>query len=280
MQIQSRRHCATVLLATAVGLLGGCAAANRNTLLDGDEKSFVIVGYSTSYAWPAMLQDMLDEHAGGRRIYHVLNAVVGGSPVEYWVPESDRFNRTFGAMLRDFFGTDARLRGDAPEPKIALCQQSLQFTRTRRGPIASADDEQGIRIGADAMERMAEALHERGLERVYIGMHIYKEPVEPEVGNERLALAELLRRGHPYLYEGPDVWTPTRDGFPGVFDDDGVHPNERGMKIMCEGWYRTIAGDEARPEIIAGLHARKYDVVPMMRDYVEWRREPRSASDP
>ena len=48
MQIQSRRHCATVLLATAVGLLGGCAAANRNTLLDGDEKSFVIVGYSTS----------------------------------------------------------------------------------------------------------------------------------------------------------------------------------------------------------------------------------------
>ncbi len=82
IKIHSRRQFSTVLLAAAVGLLGGCAAASRNTLLDGDEKSFVIVGYSTSYAWPAMLQDMLDEHAGGRRIYHVLNAVVGGSPVE------------------------------------------------------------------------------------------------------------------------------------------------------------------------------------------------------
>ena len=36
----------------------GCAASG--TMLDGREKSFLIVGYSTSYAWPDMLQSMLD----------------------------------------------------------------------------------------------------------------------------------------------------------------------------------------------------------------------------
>ena len=46
--------------------------------LDGGEKSFLVVGYSTSYAWPDMLQEMLDRHAGGERVYHMLNAVVGG----------------------------------------------------------------------------------------------------------------------------------------------------------------------------------------------------------
>ena len=30
-------------------------------VLDGREKSIVVVGYSTSYAWPDILQEMLDE---------------------------------------------------------------------------------------------------------------------------------------------------------------------------------------------------------------------------
>ena len=34
--------------------------------LNGQEQSIVVVGYSTSYAWPHMLQEMLDEHAGSR----------------------------------------------------------------------------------------------------------------------------------------------------------------------------------------------------------------------
>ncbi|MCZ6598673.1 MAG: hypothetical protein O7B99_13625, partial [Planctomycetota bacterium] len=57
---------------------GACAAVPTDPpVLDGEAKSFVVVGYSTSYAWPGMLQDMLDEHSehmGGERVYHVLNA--------------------------------------------------------------------------------------------------------------------------------------------------------------------------------------------------------------
>jgi len=244
-------------------------------LLDGREKSFLINGYSTSYAWPTMLQDMLDEHTDGRRVYHVLNAVVGGSPVETWIaePGTRGYERTMKPMIRDFFGQQARLRGDAPEPTIALCQQSLQLTGDQRGPVKSADDSTGIKKGADALEKLARRLRDRGIERVYIAMHIYKKPVEPEVGNERFALKTLLDRGHEFIFEGPDVWSRTIGEFPEAYADDELHPNEHGMKIMAEAWYRTIAGDQAKEQIIKRMHERDYDVQQMMREYIQWRRE-------
>jgi hypothetical protein len=232
------------------------------------------VGYSTSFAWPDMLQEMLDEQSNGPRVYHVLNAVVGGSPVKIWNadPGTPEYERTIESMLRDYFGSDARLRGDAPEPTIALCQQSLQFTRTRRGPIADASDTEGIAIGTDALEKFAKRLHRHGIERVYLGMHIYKKPVEPEVGNERLALAALLRRKLPFVCGGPDVWTATRDRYPDAFAEDGMHPGELGTKIMAEGWYRTVAGSAVRQEIIDRMYTRKYDLNTMMKAYVQSRR--------
>ena len=245
------------------------------SLLDGREKSFVVVGYSTSFAWPEMLQEMLNEHADGRHIYHVLNAVVGGSPVEPWIaePGSEAYEKTVGAMLRDYFGPNARLRRGAAEPTVALCQQSLQLTRSRLGPIASAADVEGIRIGADALEKLATRLHEHGVDAVYVAMHIYKKGYEPQVGNERFALQELLSRGHDFVFAGPDVWSLTVGQHPGAFTEDGLHPNERGMKIMAEGWYRTMAGADARQEVIDRLHARSYDVEKMMDDYMASRRE-------
>lgn len=250
------------------------AAPESISLLDGQEKSFLINGYSTSYAWPDMLQEMLDEHAGGERVYHVLNSVVGGAAVEIWIaePGSNEYERTVAAMDRDFYGETPRLRAEAPLPRIALCQQSLQFTRTQRGPIAQPYDWEGIDIGADAMADLVDLLKERGIERVYMGTHIYKGPIEPEVGNERLALAELLRREHPGVYAGADTWTPTRDQFDKAFADDGVHPNAYGMKLMAELWYRTVAGPDTREDIIENMHDRKYDTETMMRDYIRWRR--------
>jgi len=254
----------------------GVAAAqpDAGALLDGVEKSFVVVGYSTSYAWPEMLQHMLDEHSGGERIYHVHNAVIGGSPVERWIqpPESPTYERTFGAMLRDFFGPEARLRGDAPEPTIAICQQSLQLTGAQKGPVTAMHDKPGIAAGADALETLATMLRETGLERVYIAMHIYKEGYEPQVGNERLALWELLDRGHDFIFEGPDVWSPTLAAHPEAFTEDRLHPNERGMKIMAEAWYRAIAGVHAKQVVIDGLWEREYDINAMMRAYLAWRR--------
>ncbi|MCH8878650.1 MAG: DUF3179 domain-containing protein [Planctomycetes bacterium] len=248
--------------------------AAGGSLLDGRERSFVVVGYSTSFAWPTMLQDMLNEHSQGRQIYHVLNAVVGGSPVNPWITTqgSEPYERTFGAMLRDYFGPNARLRAGAPAPTVALCQQSLQFTRSRLGPIASIDDAEGIRIGADALETLATRLHDQGIERIYVATHIYKQGYEPQVGNERFALKKLLSRGHDFISEGPDVWSLTVGEHPDAFTEDGIHPNERGMKIMAEAWYRVLAGADARQDTIDRMHRRTYDVGKMARDYVASRR--------
>lgn len=254
------------------------ATTDLGPVLDASEKSMVVVGYSTSYVWPTMLQDMLDEHAGGDRVYHVLNAVIGGSPIGRWIaaPESEDYQETYGAMLRDFFGPDARLRGDLPAPTVAIVQQSLQRTptpETRLGPVHDIDDPEGIRIGADALEKLAGQLHDDGIERAYFGMHIYKEGYEPEISNERFALAALMERGHGFVFAGPDVWSPTAREHPEAFTEDRLHPNERGMRIMAEEWYRALAGAGARQEVIDAMHAREYDVEAMMRAYFEWRRE-------
>ncbi len=246
-------------------------------LLDGTEKSIVLVGYSTSYAWPVMLQEMLDEHAGGQHIYHLLNAVIGGSPVGRWIaaPDSEDYKATYGVMLEDFFGPDARLRGAAPAPTVAMLQQSLQRTptpETRLGPVHTVDDKHGVKIGADALEKLAMQLRADGIGDIYIAMHIYKEGYEPEVGNERFALDALLRRGHDFIFEGPDVWSLSIREHPEAFTEDRLHPNERGGKIMAAAWYRALAGDQAREEIIGAMNARSYDIDAMMNEYLEWRR--------
>jgi len=250
------------------------SSTGASAALDGHEKSILVNGYSTSYAWPAMLQDMLDDHTGGKRVYHVLNAVVGGAPVESWIasPGSRDYARTVAAMDRDFFGPNARLRNGAPAPTIAICQQSLQLTGDERGPVKSEYDMAGAEFGADAMEQLAALLHDRGVEEIYITTHIYKKPVEPEVGNERIALDRLLSRGVQYIHRGPDVWTPSRDCHPDCFTADGLHPNAVGMKMLAQAWYQSLAGASAKQAVVDTLWARDYDVDQMMRDYLAWRR--------
>ena len=122
------------------------------------------------------------------------------------------------------------------------------------------------------MEKLALRLRDTGVEQVIIGMHIYKKPVEPEVGNERFALKALLGRGHDFIHEGPDTWSLTIAQFPECYDDDELHPNELGMKIMAEAWYRCLAGEGAKQDIVDALYAKEYDVNTMMRNYMRWRR--------
>jgi len=273
-------------LAVAALSLAACSSSGTNSTdrfdlpadgpgwLNGQEQSIVVVGYSTSYAWPDMLQEMLDEHAGSPGVYHVLNAVAGGAAVEIWIadPGTRNHERTIDAMVSDFFGDDARLRGDAPQPTIAICQQSLQFTFDRRGPVKEEHDMVGAELGADALEKLATRLRDLGLEHVIYGMHVYKKPVEPEVGNERIALARLIARGHGFISQGPDVWQVTRDGYPDCFEEDGIHPNEAGMKLMAEGWYRALAGASARDDVVDRMKAKDYDIDSMMKAYLAWRR--------
>ena len=124
---------------------------------------------------------------------------------------------------------------------ILLAQQSLQgvFGNRREG-IRDADDQKRIRQGADALEKYVRLLKKDGADLVFVAMHIYKHPMEPQIGNERYALDELMRRNIPGVKRGPDVWTPTKKLYPKAFARDLVHPNALGSELMAQKWFEAL----------------------------------------
>ena len=103
-------------------------SSNDPGILDGETKSILVNGYSTSFAWPDMLQDMLDDHADGERRYHIVNSVIGGAPVESWIgePGSRDYERTITAMELDFMGSKAGKK------RLTNVLTEGGFTRIRR----------------------------------------------------------------------------------------------------------------------------------------------------
>lgn len=205
-------------------------------LFDGQPKLLIVNGYSTSRQWPQVLQRKLDRYAGGKSPLRVVSALKGGTPIAKWMDvetgqRSAAWKRTLTGKLKD--------KGDMPA--IVLAQQSLQWAfGERRAGIRGPDDARRIEQGANILETYARLLHEDGADAVFIAMHIYKHPMEPEIGNERLALAALMKRKVPGIYSGPDVWAPTKERYPHAFAGDGVHPGPLGVEIMAQQWFETL----------------------------------------
>ncbi len=229
-------------------LCNGEGSAHSGHLFDGKEKTLVFVGYSTSYRWPNILELMINRQFEDQIIYHVANAAAGGAPVGPWIadPDSRDWKRSYERTLIDFFlpleswpKMEGRRRfPNVPQPTVALLQQALQLT----SPIIQGpDDHQNIKQGADAMQKLCEALHADGIELIFITSHIYKYTHEPQVEHEKYALAELLKRGLPYVWPGPDVWNPTREQWPQVFTQpDQVHLNKPGDGLDARLWYEHL----------------------------------------
>jgi hypothetical protein len=102
------------------------------------------------------------------------------------------------------------------------------------------NDSERIERGADVLERYAGNLLEDGAAVVIIGMHIFKKAMEPEIGNERFALTELIERNIPGVFAGPDVWEPTSRQHPLAFDTDRAHPNYIGAEMMAHYWFAAL----------------------------------------
>lgn len=205
-------------------------------IFDGKPKTLVVNGYSTSYHWPRMLERKLDRYLGRDRVVRVGRALRGGTPIAKWIdvktgrPLPPWEERVRPALARQ----DGR-------PVIVLAQQSLQWVfGERRVGIRNDQDDKHIRQGADAMQKYVELLQKDGADLVILAVHIYKHPMEPEIGNERYALDELMRRKIPGVERGPDVWTPTKKLHPQAFARDGVHPNSVGAEVMAQMWFRTL----------------------------------------
>ena len=212
------------------------AAGQKVKIFDGKSKVIVVNGYSTSFQWPRMLQEKLDRYTGGKRVITVMSATKGGTPIAKWLDiESGKPSKAWLDILRP------KLQEPKDTPVIVLAQQSLQWAFGQRtAGIRNADDKERIKQGADALEKYVKLLKEDGADLVFVAMHIYKHPMEPEIGNERYALAELIRRKIPGVEAGPDVWEPTKKLYPQAFAGDGVHPNTQGAELMAQNWFEAL----------------------------------------
>lgn len=269
-------------------LPGASSAAGELRIFGGEPRLLIVHGYSTSQHWWAFLQRKIDRYSGGseRRQVEVQLCNKGGTPIAKWMDvktgkRSEAWTRMFTPMIQAEKGK---------RPVVVLAQQSLQwvFPGARNAGIRNADDRERIQLGAKAIEAYGNLILEDGAALVIVGMHIYKRGMEPAIGNERFALAELMRRKPAGIEAGPDVWEPTSLQHPLAFDTDKVHPNFIGAEIMAHHWFEALlkregleAPDWSREEMEDAIRNRpmgtRRDNAAFNRKLEEWkmtRRQP------
>ena len=207
-------------------------------IFDGKPKVIVVNGYSTSFHWPGILQSKLDRYCSDKRVIEVKYAVKAGTPIAKWI------NVSTGRPLVPWMTILQPILKEAKvEDKevIVLAPQSLQWVFGPRGVgIRGPADHERVRQGADALEKYVRLLKKDGADLIFISMHIFKHQMEPQIGNERYALDELMRRDIDSVERGPDVWTPTKRLFPKAFSKDQKHPNELGSELIAQKWFETL----------------------------------------
>ncbi len=227
---------ACLILSTVMARGAESPGSGGLKIFAGSPKLIVVNGYSTSFKWPELLKQKIDRFTAGRPRIEVQSATAGGTPVAGWMDvDTGEPRKVWTDKLRP------ALAGKGERIAIVLAQQSLQgcFGNRREG-IRNGEDIQRIQQGADILARYAELLKQDGADLILIAMHIYKHPMEPEIGNERLALKKLLERNIPGVFPGPDVWGPTRHLYPMAFAGDSVHPGPAGVEVMAQLWFEAL----------------------------------------
>ncbi len=216
-------------------------------IFSGEPQLLIVNGYSTSQHWWAFLQRKIDRRAGGpdNRVVEVQLCNKGGTPISGWMNVNTGERSTaWTHMLAPMIQAEKGKRN-----VVVLCQQSLQGVyrvkgaggqRSRAEGIRSTNDSERIKRGAEVIKLYATNLLDDGAAGVIVAMHIYKKSMEPEIGNERLALSELMTREPARIFAGPDVWTPTSKQYPTAFDTDKRHPNFIGAEIMAHHWFKSM----------------------------------------
>lgn len=248
-------------------------APEHSEFLRSEPASFVVLGGEDSFVWPALLQELLTGHAGRGKRYLVLNAATREPGIGAWT--DDDVHGPLRALVDDYLAGGARLPAGAPAPRTALCLVSLRGLCDESGPVKSDSDMLGAEMGADALERLALALKSAGVERVVFATPLYAEGAGPELGLEHLAIERLLARGHEFVLAGPDVFRASKRYYPDAYEADGVSPNEFGLKLIAEEWYRWLAGPEAREPVVEALYSKDFDTDAIEAAFAESRGLPR-----
>lgn len=231
-------------------------AERQDEFLGSEAQTFVVLGDPQSFVWPTLLEELLYGHAQPRHLQRVLNAAVPQSGIGAWTSSLEPSAlRALGDEL-----ARASRTGAAPRPRTALCLVSLRGLGDEGGPVKSENDMVGAEMGANALERLALELRQRGIERVVFATPIHVADAGPELAFEHVAIERLLARGHDFVAAGPDLFRATRRYFPDAYEEGGTRLNEFGLKLVAEEWYRWLAGPGARESVIEALYAEDFDV--------------------
>lgn len=242
--------------ALAVVALATLTHHGSAAILDSQPKTLVVNGYSTSIQWPILLQQKLDDYYGvtspADRVITVDRAIMPGNPLANWI------DVTTGQPKQLWLDTLRPALQAPSEPVILLAQQTLQgvYSTDRTVGIEGPGDAARIEQGADAFQAYAELALADGADQVIIATHIYKVTQEPEIENEKYALAALLDRGLDNVLAGPDVWSATEPLYPIGFQADQVHPNAIGAEAMAQAWFDhlvTLSVPEPSTALLAGV---------------------------
>lgn len=239
-------------------------------ILDGEPKTFVVTGYSTSLYpdqqnnWPIILQRMLDEHAGQEDVYYVYNVARGSSPLAIWTDICSTDNSLIEDVIQEFVDPANHPdihKGTVPEASVMLAQQSLQYVfdcndrfneiEIGYGELPGTEDQAKVEQGANAIEYYASQFLGGGIERVYLATHIYGHPeyYQYELYGERFAMEQALN-DVTGLYPGPEVWEVTKALWPDGFTGDQRHPDIEVAHAMALYWYIVLAGNDAKQEVM------------------------------
>ncbi len=234
-----------LILALIGSFIAGVAGAQEapGSLFNGEPRRFVVNGYSTSFDWPEILQRKLNRYFDGKQTVEVVSAVKGLTPIAKWMDiETGDKSPAWEQIL-----TPA-IKGAGDEvPVYVLAQQSLQWVwGDRASGIRNDSDAERIDRGVEVLDSYTRKILEDGASGVVIAMHIYKDGMEPEIGNECLALAKFIESKPESVTLGPDLWTPTSKVWPQAFKTDKVHPNLLGAEIMAHYWFARLLEIDGR----------------------------------
>lgn len=210
-------------------------AADKKIIFTGKETLIVVNGYSTSFHWPKVLQRKLDRYHNGKKVIEVKSATQGSTPIAKWM------DLTENKGLQVWNKIDNAIASKQGRPVIVLGQQSLQWALgDRSAGINNSNDSKNIKKGAAVLKQYVDLLHKSGADHVFVSMHIFKHSMEPQISNEKFALAEYLKSKPKNFSAGPDVWQATKDNYPTAFSSDKIHPNSYGAEIMAHYWFETL----------------------------------------
>jgi hypothetical protein len=232
-------------------------------IFDGQPKVLVVHGYSTSFRWPDLLGKLIRERFGDSCPIVVRKATKGGTPIAGWMDVA------VGTRKAPWIGIlSPILQESGKTPVVVLAQQSLQrvFGDSYEG-IRSGGDSIRIVQGSNVFERYCDLLLDEGADLIFVASHIYKHPMEPEIGNERLALARFLERGTPNVKAGPELWVPSKEVYPIYYAEDRLHPGPELESIIAQEWFRSLLVHDGLESVDTFREAEDVsrDVVPVQQ---------------